>query len=206
MPTSSSSKASWGCSTARSQAAARPPILLAGSACRDCGRPLCGHRILCAIALGFRDAPRCLPCLARGLGRPEEILTRQLLDYVRRRDCYRQAWDVACDREGQPRTRRPPCLGGETPEPTPAEDPTPVASDTSHGRGGPEVADTWDALTSDRPYRQAMPHDRALAILNDGSGTQWDPAVVAAFMAHLGYAEGAALEQHAASAPVAAAT
>src|SRR5205814_1252319 len=27
------------------------------------------------------------------------------------------------------------------------------------------VADAWDAMTSDRPYRQAMPRERALAIL-----------------------------------------
>lgn len=47
------------------------------------------------------------------------------------------------------------------------------------------VADTWDALTSDRPYRDGMSHDRALAILKEGAGTQWDPRVVQALVNHL---------------------
>jgi HD-GYP domain-containing protein (c-di-GMP phosphodiesterase class II) len=42
------------------------------------------------------------------------------------------------------------------------------------------VADTFDALTSDRPYRDGMPLDRAREILAQGAGTQWDPAVVEA--------------------------
>ncbi|MBM4089210.1 MAG: HD-GYP domain-containing protein [Planctomycetes bacterium] len=40
------------------------------------------------------------------------------------------------------------------------------------------VADTYDALTSDRPYRQGMTQERAEAILREGAGTQWDPVVV----------------------------
>jgi HD-GYP domain-containing protein (c-di-GMP phosphodiesterase class II) len=48
------------------------------------------------------------------------------------------------------------------------------------------VADTFDALTSDRPYRARLELDRAVAILRDGAGRQWDPAVVAALLAHLG--------------------
>ena len=34
------------------------------------------------------------------------------------------------------------------------------------------VADTYDALTSDRPYRTGMPHDEALCIISSASGTQ----------------------------------
>ena len=48
------------------------------------------------------------------------------------------------------------------------------------------VADTFDALTSDRPYRPGMGRDRALMILNQGAGSQWDPEVVIALMTHLG--------------------
>jgi HD-GYP domain-containing protein (c-di-GMP phosphodiesterase class II) len=44
------------------------------------------------------------------------------------------------------------------------------------------VADTFDALTSDRPYRNGMPIERAIAILQDGSGKQWDAEIVAAFL------------------------
>lgn len=44
------------------------------------------------------------------------------------------------------------------------------------------VADTFDALTSDRPYRDGMESGRAIAILREGAGTQWDPRVVEAFL------------------------
>jgi len=43
------------------------------------------------------------------------------------------------------------------------------------------VADSWDAMTSDRPYRKALESDIALGELMRGRGTQWDPAVVDAF-------------------------
>ena len=45
------------------------------------------------------------------------------------------------------------------------------------------VADAYSALTTDRPYRKGMEAARALAILEDGAGTQWDPACVSAFLA-----------------------
>jgi len=44
------------------------------------------------------------------------------------------------------------------------------------------VADAFDAMTSDRPYRRALPLSEALDVLRDGAGTQWDPTVVAAFL------------------------
>lgn len=43
------------------------------------------------------------------------------------------------------------------------------------------VADSWDAMTSDRPYRDALDPEVALAELLRGRGTQWDPVVVDAF-------------------------
>jgi len=43
------------------------------------------------------------------------------------------------------------------------------------------VIDSYDAMTSDRPYRDAMTHEQAMAEVAAGSGTQFDPAVVAAF-------------------------
>jgi HD-GYP domain-containing protein (c-di-GMP phosphodiesterase class II) len=43
------------------------------------------------------------------------------------------------------------------------------------------VADTFDAMTSDRPYRKAMPDEAAKAEINKLSGIQFDPSVVAAF-------------------------
>lgn len=43
------------------------------------------------------------------------------------------------------------------------------------------VADAYDAMTSHRTYRKAMEHDRALRILRENSGTQFDPEVVEIF-------------------------
>ena len=42
------------------------------------------------------------------------------------------------------------------------------------------VADAYDAMTSDRPYRRAMDPGRAVAELAKHTGTQFDPAVVEA--------------------------
>jgi HD-GYP domain-containing protein (c-di-GMP phosphodiesterase class II) len=44
------------------------------------------------------------------------------------------------------------------------------------------VADAFDAMTSDRPYRAGMPAARAFAELQAGSGTHFDPECVAAFV------------------------
>jgi putative nucleotidyltransferase with HDIG domain len=45
------------------------------------------------------------------------------------------------------------------------------------------VADVFDALTSDRPYRAAMSVAEAMEMITRESGRQFDPAVVAAFTA-----------------------
>lgn len=42
------------------------------------------------------------------------------------------------------------------------------------------VADVFDALTADRPYREAMPIDQALTIMRADLGTAFDPKVFAA--------------------------
>jgi putative nucleotidyltransferase with HDIG domain len=44
------------------------------------------------------------------------------------------------------------------------------------------VADTFDAMTSGRPYRAACRHKTALDVLSEEAGTQLDPAAVAAFL------------------------
>ena len=43
------------------------------------------------------------------------------------------------------------------------------------------VADSFDAMGSDRPYRKGMCEEKLDAILHDGAGKQWDAAVVEAF-------------------------
>ncbi|MFB3237413.1 HD domain-containing protein [Aeromonas salmonicida] len=42
------------------------------------------------------------------------------------------------------------------------------------------VADVFDALTSERPYKQAWPFDRAFACLEEHAGSQFDPVCVEA--------------------------
>jgi putative nucleotidyltransferase with HDIG domain len=63
--------------------------------------------------------------------------------------------------------------------------------DGIHGDGIPllariiGVADAYDAMTSDRPYREALPSRVARMRLAQAVGTQFDTAVVAAFEAIL---------------------
>ncbi|HEY1597995.1 MAG TPA: HD domain-containing phosphohydrolase [Pirellulales bacterium] len=45
------------------------------------------------------------------------------------------------------------------------------------------VADVYDALTTQRVYRDAMPHEEAMQLILSGAGTQFDPSVVDAFRA-----------------------
>jgi len=45
------------------------------------------------------------------------------------------------------------------------------------------VADVFDALTSRRPYKAALPVDKSLEIMKDGRGKHFDPEVVDAFFA-----------------------
>jgi HD-GYP domain-containing protein (c-di-GMP phosphodiesterase class II) len=45
------------------------------------------------------------------------------------------------------------------------------------------VVDVWDALISDRPYRQAWPEEKALVYIREQSGGLFDPRVVEAFIA-----------------------
>jgi diguanylate cyclase (GGDEF)-like protein/putative nucleotidyltransferase with HDIG domain len=47
------------------------------------------------------------------------------------------------------------------------------------------VADTYHAITSDRPYRAARSHEEAVEELTRCAGTQFDPDVTAALIGHL---------------------
>jgi HD-GYP domain-containing protein (c-di-GMP phosphodiesterase class II) len=48
------------------------------------------------------------------------------------------------------------------------------------------VADSFDAMTSDRPYRPGMNVEKAVEILRAGRGTQWDPNIVDALLGGIG--------------------
>src|SRR4029450_2631009 len=51
------------------------------------------------------------------------------------------------------------------------------------------VADAFDAMTSDRPYRPALSHDEALAEGERCAGTQFDPQIARIFLELFGEAE-----------------
>lgn len=44
------------------------------------------------------------------------------------------------------------------------------------------VADVFDALVSKRSYKEGMPFDKAISIIKEGAGTQFDPVVVETFL------------------------
>ncbi|MDR1692859.1 MAG: response regulator [Oscillospiraceae bacterium] len=44
------------------------------------------------------------------------------------------------------------------------------------------LADVYDALISKRPYKEAYPHDKALSIIAEGRGTQFDPVLTDLFL------------------------
>ena len=44
------------------------------------------------------------------------------------------------------------------------------------------IADVYDALVSDRPYKKALTHEEAVKIITDGKGTQFDPVLIDIFI------------------------
>ncbi len=44
------------------------------------------------------------------------------------------------------------------------------------------IADVWDAITSDRPYRTAIPIDKAIRIMHEERGKSFDPDLFDLFM------------------------
>lgn len=97
--------------------------------------------------------------------------------------------------------QRHPSLGEELCRPIAALAPVLPAIRSHHerwdGRGYPDglsglaipewarllaVADSFDALTSDRSYRRGLSFDQALTVLQKGAGKQWDPDIVKAFV------------------------
>ncbi len=48
------------------------------------------------------------------------------------------------------------------------------------------IADAFSALTTDRPYRRGMNRSAAIAVLEAGAGSQWDPNCITFFLRRLG--------------------
>lgn len=47
-----------------------------------------------------------------------------------------------------------------------------------------QIVDVFSAITTDRPYRDALPIETALREISDGSGTQFDPNLTEVFLEH----------------------
>jgi PAS domain S-box-containing protein len=45
------------------------------------------------------------------------------------------------------------------------------------------VADVYDAMTSERPYKKAASHEETVEVIREGRGSQFDPDIVDAFLA-----------------------
>ena len=44
------------------------------------------------------------------------------------------------------------------------------------------IVDVYDALTSERPYKKPFSHEKSMAIIVEGRGTQFDPVLVDKFV------------------------
>jgi HD-GYP domain-containing protein (c-di-GMP phosphodiesterase class II) len=64
------------------------------------------------------------------------------------------------------------------------------------------VCDAYDAMTTDRAYSAAVGHDAACQELRDMAGSQFDPHVVAAFIAEVAARAAAAPDEDGIEAPV----
>ena len=46
------------------------------------------------------------------------------------------------------------------------------------------IVDTYDVLTSERPYKPPYSHEKSMAIIVEGKGTMYDPDLVDEFVKH----------------------
>lgn len=78
--------------------------------CSGCGEAICGHEALMSVTMGFKDAPRCWPCLADALGYEKEPLRDHIFAYIAHRPCHYEGWQWASREEGFDPGKRPHCL------------------------------------------------------------------------------------------------
>ena len=59
--------------------------------------------------------------------------------------------------------------------------PSALKAKTSPWKAAFAIADVYDALITDRPYKKAFSHEEACRIIEEGDGTHFDPILVSAF-------------------------
>ena len=84
-----------------------------GARCNTCGADVCGHEAVICLAIGFKNSPRCLSCLATGLAQGREEFRDHLFAYVDHHECLRAGWDWASRDEGFDPVSLPACLWSE---------------------------------------------------------------------------------------------
>jgi|WetSurMetagenome_2_1015567.scaffolds.fasta_scaffold203512_2 tRNA 2-thiouridine synthesizing protein A len=84
--------------------------LLRENHCAGCGEAICGHEALMSLTMGFKDAPRCWPCLAGAMGYGREALRDHIFAYITHRSCHYEGWKWASREEGFESGKLPGCL------------------------------------------------------------------------------------------------
>jgi len=117
---------------------------LRGAVCPVCRATVSLRESLMSIAMGFKDAPRCLPCLGAALTGEQAALAGQIHSYIQRHDCFRDAWEWACAEEGVDTDKLPGCSSNTNP----------VSHATDSASSGPQAQCMAPAVSGDAP-----PHD-----------------------------------------------
>jgi tRNA 2-thiouridine synthesizing protein A len=126
---------------ARTDSVLRDLQRMRGTRCTICASGLCGHQAVMCLAMGFKNAPRCLGCLAAALGRHPEELRDHLYAYIEHHECYLAGWEWASREEGFDPTATPGCLWA-APRGVPAR---PAFPEADKGSDGVAMTAEWDA-------------------------------------------------------------
>lgn len=81
-----------------------------GARCFSCGTAVCGHEAVICLAMGFKNSPRCVSCLATGLARERGELRDHVSLYIDHHECLRAGWAWASRQEGFDSSSPPACL------------------------------------------------------------------------------------------------
>ena len=78
--------------------------------CDGCSGTVCGHETLMSFTMGFKDAPRCMDCLATIMATDRDALRDHILAYIKQRPCHYEGWLWANREEGFEPDALPACL------------------------------------------------------------------------------------------------
>ena len=126
---------------------------MTGAHCPSCKKTICGHEAVFSLVLGYKNAPRCLICIAAHMHEAASSLKERTLTYVQHHECFQTAWLRASKLEGFADAMRPACLW----QPGEANAATGVIADTSN------TASNSDEPNSNEPNHHATSPDSITA-------------------------------------------